>query len=411
MRVIHRVRCPHAIKNCFYQAPAFTVTVVRTCQRYAYILLGAMFFMLFVWWSTLDSSECDGPEVVEHVCQVYNEKYTTGNLCHELCVTKQLDLHSCYSYKDDLKRYRVDDIIFKVVDNPNLVFKEERIEEGLTSAEFLQQVKDLLLYELGHPNTDLLLKQLVLDFDINQDGKINLGEAQNMWWVLIQPNFLNFYIFQDSVSIPHLNGTCGGISVWYYLYLMEGTSLYRKTTPWPISIFTSNFYRWTLPHWSLRAKVMLSLVELVEEMYEKDGVRYHLCNVNGLSLYHHSSYEVAITDDTMLLSSQQIHNRLSNITCHYAHDCILTPQCQTSCEFSSRQCTDRIIRPTIAVVCDVMIDYLLFDTPKEIKVSLNRAITRCQSISVYTQQLDLVHSLLILDLKSILWNYIQNKLK
>lgn len=139
--------------------------------------------------------------------------------------------------------------------------------------------------------------------------------------------------------------------------------------------------------------------------------RYHLCNVNGLSLHHLSSFEVIITGETMLLSSQQIRNRLSNVTCHYAHDCTLTPQCQTSCDYSTKQCSGKVSRPTIAHICDIMEDYLLFDAPSVVKVSLNRLIHRCQSLSLYTQKLDLVHSILVLDLKSLLWNFIQNKLK
>lgn len=113
----------------------------------------------------------------------------------------------------------------------------------------------------------------------------------------------------------------------------------------------------------------------------------------------------------MLLSSQQIHNKLSNITCQYAHDCTLTQQCQTVCDFSSRQCSGKVTRPTLAFVCDIMEDYLLFDAPKALKITLSRLIHRCQSLSVYTQMLDLVHSIIVLDLKNVLWNYIQNKVK
>lgn len=80
-------------------------------------------------------------------------------------------------------------------------------------------------------------------------------------------------LLQDNTAIPHLNGSCGSISVWHYLHLNEGSTLYTRATPWPFSIFASNTYRWTLPSWTRRAKVMLSLVELAEELYEKDGVR------------------------------------------------------------------------------------------------------------------------------------------
>ncbi|CAG5129540.1 unnamed protein product, partial [Candidula unifasciata] len=331
-------------------------------------------------------------------CKEYSEKYTSGSLCHDLCVSKELSLHSCYTYKNSIKSYTSGDIVFKVASN--LSWRQERIEEGIQSSEFLKLVDELLQHELGHTDTTGLINQLVLDFDTNRDGKINLGEAQNMWWVLRQPDFLNFYIFQDSTSIPRLNGTCGGISIWYNLHLTQGSTLYRKTTPWPISLFTNNAYRWTLPGWIYRARAMLSLVELAEDLYDKDGIRYHLCNVDGLSLHHHDSYEVILTEETMLLSSQQIRNKLANITCHYAHDCILTPQCQTM-----------FTRPTLAVVCDILEEYLLFDAPKIVKTSLSRLIHRCQSLSVYTQMLDLVHSILVLDLKNLLWNYIQNKLK
>ncbi|BFZ20499.1 hypothetical protein BsWGS_23538 [Bradybaena similaris] len=409
MRIKLRTRCPFRVKDCILQSLSYTLAGFRACHRRVWILLGVTFLVIYIWRSTSDSGGCDGNQLLEFVCKEYSEKYTSGSLCHDLCISKELHLYSCYTYKNSVKNYKSGNLVFKVASN--LSWRQERIEEGLQSSEFLKLVDELLQHELGNTDTSTLMNQLVLDFDTNRDGKINLGEAQNMWWVLRQPDFLNFYIFQDSVSIPHLNGTCGGISIWYNLHLSQGSTLYRRATPWPVSLLTNNAYRWTLPAWIYRARAMLSLIELAEELYDRDGVRYHLCNVDGLSLHHHGSYEVILTEDTMLLSSQQIRNKLSNITCQYAHDCILTPQCQTMCDFSSRQCSGKVTRPTLAFVCDIMEDYLLFDAPKTLKITLSRLIHRCQSLSVYTQMLDLVHSIIVLDLKNVLWNYIQNKVK
>lgn len=62
--------------------------------------------------------------------------------------------------------------MFKVASN--LSWRQERIEEGLQSSEFLKLVDELLQHELGNTDTSTLMNQLVLDFDTNRDGKVAL---------------------------------------------------------------------------------------------------------------------------------------------------------------------------------------------------------------------------------------------
>ncbi|KAH9500314.1 hypothetical protein Btru_073730 [Bulinus truncatus] len=115
----------------------------------------------------------------------------------------------------------------------------------------------------------------------------------------------------DSSVVPHLNGSCGRISIWHWLDLIVGDKFYHFKGPWPLSLFSKNAYRWTLLSWQKRVKIMLSLLEFVEEVYEKRGVRYHLCNISGLMLFQLPNYEIAISEEILLLSSAHIAKKLS----------------------------------------------------------------------------------------------------
>lgn len=63
--------------------------------------------------------------------------------------------------------------MFRVASVPSLVWKQDRLEEGLQSAQFVGQVEELLWRELGQVDTTSLVNQLILDFDSNKDGKVS----------------------------------------------------------------------------------------------------------------------------------------------------------------------------------------------------------------------------------------------
>ena len=75
---------------------------------------------------------------------------------------------------------------------------------------------------------------------------------------------------------PTINGTCGGLSVWNYGQFFEAGAGYlfdRRGMGWTVGFFSNNSYRWTLPTWFKRAKVVMGLLELVTEFYDRQGGR------------------------------------------------------------------------------------------------------------------------------------------
>lgn len=103
-----------------------------------------------------------------------------------------------------------------------------------------------------------------------------LFESLSMFRVWLLMFFFFLYLpclFQDTGAVPVLNGSCGGLSLWSDYNHNAASPLYRRNALWPFSIFYSNVYRMTLPNWSQRAKVMLSLVEFTEAVYETSGIR------------------------------------------------------------------------------------------------------------------------------------------
>ena len=131
--------------------------------------------------------------------------------------------------------------------------------------------------------------------------------------------------------------------------------------------------------------------------------------MNGLTLFHSKKYELFLTESSLPLSGPQISDALRNVSCRTWRDCTLTPQCQTQCDYRSRKCTSMLVKPTLSHVCDIMADYLLFDAPSFIKVSLGRLLRRCQRLTWSVPDLDLQHSLIIVDLKDVIWGHIQHQ--
>ncbi|XP_055896522.1 divergent protein kinase domain 1A-like [Biomphalaria glabrata] len=407
MRLRLRARCPSVLGEFILKCLTYIIVAFTLCQRHICCVLCMVVVVCFLWWASSDGEKCFGHELVKHVCQEYKEKNVAGDMCDSLCNEKEIDIGSCTSYSDILQIFQNGDLVFSVQNDPFHSWLIDSIVEGTKLKRFVFDVDKHIQSELGLTDTSALMSRIIGDFDLNKDGNLNLGEAQSIWRLLKQPFFLAFYVFQDSTAVPHLNGSCGGISIWHRPHLTTGDNLYHSKGPWPLSLFSSHAYRWTLPAWHKRAKVMLSLLELVEEMYEKNGVRYHLCNVSGLTLYQLPNYEVTLSEEAMMLSSNQVAKRLANISCQSSSDCTLTHQCQTVCELTTAQCTGKLIRPTLAYVCDIMQDYLLFDAPRALKSTLTRLIHRCQNMSMHLPKLDLLHSVVVVDIKTVLWNTLQ----
>ncbi|GFR74777.1 hypothetical protein ElyMa_002171300, partial [Elysia marginata] len=80
----------------------------------------------------------------------------------------------------------------------------------------------------------------------------------------------------DISVFPSMNGTCGGLSVWNYAPYFEsgaGNLFDRHSLGWTLGFFSNSSYRWTLPAWVKRAKVIMGLLELITEFYDRNGGR------------------------------------------------------------------------------------------------------------------------------------------
>ncbi|XP_005107722.1 divergent protein kinase domain 1A-like [Aplysia californica] len=405
MKLRLRLKWKYALRQFLARCLAYFLLGATLCQRYIYAVLCVCGVSLLLLWASYESTSCRTLNLPDSLCAEYARKDVAGTLCEDVCQTITIDTDGCVDTSQRLLILQKG--MNRLVMTDTLGHPHALLEEGYSVQQFLERLRAFVRHELGEGDHSVLIKRLFKEFDRSGDGMLQLGEAQSLWRLLRQPYFLSFFIFQDSPSVPYLNGTCGQLTVWHEPYNRARHVLYRRASPWPLSMFSDTAYRWTLPSWMRRAKVVMSLLELVEEMYEKEGVRYHLCHMDGLTLHMHpKDFEVLISHNAMLLSARQVQNRLSNMTCRRHSDCYLTEQCQTSCDYQTGRCTDSLVRPTLSFVCEIMEEYLLFDTPKQIKANLTRLIRRCvllgrRSASIVT------HSVLLIDLKNVIWNFIQ----
>ncbi|RUS87104.1 hypothetical protein EGW08_005104 [Elysia chlorotica] len=412
MRIRWRSRQSYLLmfRNCLLRGPTKIILCVRFCRYHAYIGL-SMLLMVLLWWNIGEVNDCGARSVVNTVCDDYFIKDAAGNLCTALCERQEFKSWVCDKFENGIKSFRHGSLVTKVSADYEVSWPRGSLQEGLSTKTFMLEVERFLKTELGLSNTDSFLSGLLKDADVNSDDKLNLGEAQNLWRLIHQPFFLVFSLFQDLSVFPSINGTCGGLSMWNhgpYLELGAGPLFDLSGLSWTLGLFSNNSYRWMLPAWSKRAKVMVGLLEVVSEFYDRSEGQFHLCNIDGLTLFHTKTFELALTESSLPLSGAQVSHALRNVSCRSWRDCTLTAQCQTQCDYRSRRCTAQLVKPTLTHACGLMKDYLLFDAPRFIRPSLGRLLRRCARLTWSAPDLDLQHSLLVQELRDILWGHIQH---
>lgn len=158
----------------------------------------------------------------------------------------------------------------------------------------------------------------------------------------------------------------------------------------------------------MRAKVMVGLLEFTLEAYQhgSDGT-FHMCDITLMKVGHTFKYDVMISELAEILSDRELTALLSGMACKKDKDCTYTSQCSTVCDTQKGQCTTDIYRPNLFHVCKIMEEYVLPGVPAKISKELNLLLGRCAQLSLTNStRTQVEHSLILNELKSILWKEI-----
>lgn len=72
------------------------------------------------------------------------------------------------------------------------------------------------------------------------------------------------------------------------------------------------------------------------------------------------------------------------------------------------RCTTEVIQPNLAKVCQLLKDYLLRGAPSDIHEELEKQLYLCIALKVTANQMEMEHSLILNNLKMLLWKKISH---
>ena len=234
--------------------------------------------------------------------------------------------------------------------------------------------------------------------------QLTYGEARSLWSLIQHREFLLLLLFKDNDAFPRINGTCGSV---YAVEHVPNDRLYNvKSNNW-LSYFLSDAYHWQFPAWKQRAKMSIGMIELIMDIFEKNDVNFYMCNIFPNSFGYTVTYDLKLMDVLSVVPKFHLKLEMSNKSCTDDKDCEFSPACQTQCFLEIGKCSSDLTLPNLKIVCDLLMDYLLYGAPEHISTDLERLLRRCQRLDNRRLGAQMEHALLLNDLRLFIWAQIK----
>uniref|UniRef100_A0A9L0IM05 Divergent protein kinase domain 1A n=1 Tax=Equus asinus TaxID=9793 RepID=A0A9L0IM05_EQUAS len=266
-----------------------------------------------------------------------------------------------------------------------------------------------IIAKLGDQGNLSELVNLILTVaDGDKDGQVSLGEAKSAWALLQLNEFLLMVILQDKEHTPKLMGFCGDL---YVMESVEYTSLYGISLPWVIELFIPSGFRRSMdqlftPSWPRKAKIAIGLLEFVEDVFHGPYGNFLMCDTSAKNLGYNDKYDLKMVDMRKIVPETNLKELIKDRHCESDLDCVYGTDCRTSCDQSTMKCTSEVIQPNLAKACQLLKDYLLRGAPSEIREELEKQLYSCIALKVTANQMEMEHSLILNNLKTLLWKKI-----
>ena len=133
---------------------------------------------------------------------------------------------------------------------------------------------------------------------------------------------------------------------------------------------------------------------------------FHMCHIDETQLGYSDKYDVKIYNAADILSTKELVGKLEGLPCSGPQDCHYSDQCATECSKDTKQCTTTIMRPSLFYVCQILEEYVLQDAPNELVQDMDRLLGRCSQLGKDDAKSQVEQSLILNDLKLLLWKHI-----
>ncbi|XP_061592977.1 divergent protein kinase domain 1A-like [Cololabis saira] len=370
---------------------------------------------------------CRGHDCKNSICDKYRRGVVDGSACSSLCEKGTLVLGKCFTATPSSQVYSgtwgdLEGVIkCQMEDGPSDVAgeRESRREaaafnqptKGTSVEKFREMIVTHLKATVGdQSNLAELATRVLGSADANKDRRISLPEARATWALLQLNEFLLAVVLQDKGHTPRLLGFCGDL---YVMEKVPSSPLYGLRLPWLLEALVPAGLRrsmdqWFTPSWPHRAKISIGLLELVEDVFHGSAGSFLMCDVSAASFGHSEQHDFRLTDAQHVVPEAVFRRSIRQRHCNADRDCLYGADCFTSCDLTKHRCTPEVSRPNLAKACRTLQDYILRGAPADVSGELEKQLDACMALTGSAEHMEMEHSLVLNNLKTLLWNKISH---
>ncbi|XP_042334213.1 divergent protein kinase domain 1B [Sceloporus undulatus] len=374
------------------------------------------------------SELCRGHACQMIICDQYNKGIISGSICKDLCEDHTLVFQQCLSSSPTQQVYsglwKEKGVIIKcgieealkADGNPESAPRRDVVlfnkpTRGTSMDEFREMLLNFLKSTLGD-QTSLanLVNKIISVADVSHDGKLSLAEAKSIWALLQLNDFLLTLSLHEKEHTSRLLGHCGDL---YITEKIPHTSLYTMDIPQFLQpLLPSAVHRvvhqWFSPAWPRRAKIAIGLLEFVEEIFHGTYGNFYICDAGFKNVGYNEKFDFKMVDLRKVATEMTIQGFLKGRHCEQNVDCTYGKDCMAPCDKLMKQCKSDVVQPNLAKVCGFLQEYLLHGVPTDLKDELQKQLKTCTTLSGLASQMEVHHSLVLNNLKTLLWKKISN---
>lgn len=133
-----------------------------------------------------------------------------------------------------------------------------------------------------------------------------------------------------------------------------------------------------------------------------------MCDASPRHVGYNFKYDCKMADLRSVASETAVRGFLRGRHCETNADCTFGSDCTATCDRLVKQCNTEVVQPNLAKVCVLLQDYLLFGAPQDLRTDLEKQLRTCVTLSSLASQMEVHHSLVLNNLKTLLWKTISN---
>ena len=241
--------------------------------------------------------------------------------------------------------------------------------------------------------------------------QISYGEVNSLWQLLQIHEFLMLFIFQGNSVFPGINSTCGR------LYAYEKPShraLYDISSKSFLDVFLKHRYRWFFPEWEKRVHIALGLMEYASLSMEEANAKFYMCDFRPTNFGYTEYFEMKVTNLENIYPESLLGSLLRKKKCVSNSECVVGKFCRSKCNKETRRCMGTILTVDLVKICEIVSEYILYDSPPVAKFDLQRLISKCSKLPEIirnedTSMLQMKQNLIIDELTQILWDLLKDR--